>query len=419
MVRVVHGTRAATIDMDSYHQSALAFAPDSVTGGPWLEAMYLRSLNEVSANINPSLSAEPPIATGSLWQGQMAFSSASAVSALQSQPADQTAKRNWNNPLDSLPVNRAGCWGQNFAKSQMSCAGGPGSPDNTLDDSSSVNSNLYQRHSPSQTFPQLSRITVPQITFDHPQAASNADTISPNAVQDSHSAIAGQHSLASPGFLQPNFEFSTYSHRSPSLSSSDGWPSPGSIGSWEELNADDGIELGPPYYSPQDHQDLGSMLNAREAQATCRVQQLPEMFGSFGSLIGEEDGFHHASAPSAIVGKNELSLTDPEPHFLCADSNIDTGSLENKVQRRRGSHARNNDEVNEIRQAKACIRCQVLRDKVSIGSCLDLSILTDSKLKCGLGDVCITCRDSASTTIYRIPCFRAHLSDAEIYRSCK
>ncbi|KAL2038863.1 hypothetical protein N7G274_008385 [Stereocaulon virgatum] len=387
MVRVVHGTRAATTDMNFYHQSALAFAPDSVTDDPWLRV-----------NTNPVPFAKPPIATRSPWPGQMAFSNAPAVNALQSQPADRNATRHGNNPLDPLPVNQAGCWGQNFAQSQISYDGLPGSPNNTFDDSSPVNSNLYQRRFPSQTTPQLSRITIPEITLDHPQGSSNSDMISPTAAQDSSSANGGRHSSISPGFLQPRFEFSTHSNRSPSLSSSDGWLSPGSIGSWEEVSVDEGMELGPPYYSPQKHQDLGSMFNARGVQATCEIQKFPEMSESSGSLSGEEYGFQHVSAPIGIVEKNESSIIDPEPHFVREDFNIDTGSLKDKVQRRRESHARNNEEVNLIRQAKACIRCQVLRDK------------------CGLGDICITCQNSASTTIYKIPCFRAHLSDAEIYR---
>ena len=192
------------------------------------------------------------------------------------------------------------------------------------------------------TSAQSTRPMLPRLVVDSSQVSRNACTATTNMW---YSGESGDH------LLQPNY----HQGRSPSSSGSEGCHSPGSDGSWVDVDAGDVMDIEWTETVPEERSHLGlrhgleEILSLGERGSNVRVER-----GSGGSndCIRDEPISDLASARSSHI---------PEPN-RCRDA----GASHSGRQGRRALSARHDEEAVSTFNDSACLRCQLKRVTVSV-----------------------------------------------------
>ena len=192
------------------------------------------------------------------------------------------------------------------------------------------------------TSAQSTRPMLPRLVVDSSQVSRNACIATTNMW---YSGESGDH------LLQPNY----HQGRSPSSSGSEGCHSPGSDGSWVDVDAGDVMDIGRTETVPEERGHLDLRHGLEEILS----------LGERGSKVGVERGSGVSNdcirdEPSSNLASAQLSHI-PEP-TRCRDA----GASHSGMQGHRALSARHDEQAVSTFNDSACLRCQLKRVTVSV-----------------------------------------------------
>lgn len=144
-------------------------------------------------------------------------------------------------------------------------------------------------------------------------------------------------------------------------------------------------------------------------------------FGQLSPIMRQGGSPQAAIEPASAVALDCKQAPDGNSyHTQTEGSQKQAGPQRTKRKRQSSSKRENVDEINSVRDKGACIRCAVLHEKVSYKVPLGHSSGLTGLSKCDIGDPCATCKsNSQKAKIWKQPCVRLSLSDAEVHRTGK
>ena len=207
------------------------------------------------------------------------------------------------------------------------------------------------------TSAQSTRPMLPRLVVDSSQVSRNACTTTTNTWYSGESGDNGPYRSPLPDLLQPNY----HQGRSPSSSGSEGCHSPGSDGSWVDVDAGDVTDIEWTETVPKERSYLDLRHGLEEVLS----------LGERESNLGVERGFPLSGVSDCIRDEPISDIASaglshiPEP-TRCRDA--EAGTSHSRRQGRRALSARHDEDAVSMFNDRACLRCQVKRVIVSVPS---------------------------------------------------
>lgn len=311
------------------------------------------------------------------------------------------------------------------SSSQHSHSAPPDDPGDFHGESLMVHQSYVSRSASSHPASHASRSTIPQITFNEPEASTpQLMLFIPNP------GLAGQEPPLSPGNLDALARSSGHDFLSPVSTPSNEYSS--SEGTdWDIFDnesfdgpneQDQAYTYGEKYQEQPALQALGGQEPL--SPLVCRPRQLPvyEAPDDQDSMNTDADGSQLSPdlPERSYIPNMDLGMSTFATQQVGSRVHDDMHSRSD-VNKRKRKTAEQRKELKRMRELKACIRCQVLRIKVSCGTLYEVhnSYLTQHQ-QCSGGDSCRACQIIQGTAkIWKMRCFHARLSDVGVYRTGK
>ena len=321
---------------------------DSDTVGPEVQARFIAWCNGKCAQSQRSLFSALPSPEHSCWaqflsQPMILDNQTTAANAL-GQPQHDIVGGSY--PVVYYPQSTP-------AESDFSQVGLSNAWDRYHHAPSPIDNTLRRATSAQSTRPMLPRLVV-----DSSQVSRDACTATTDMWYSGGSADNDRYRFPLPDLLQPNY----YQGRPPSSSGSEGCHSPGSDGSWVDIDAGDVMDTEWTETVPEERSHLDSRHRLEE------VLRL----GGRESKLGVETGFSLSGISNDSIRDEPISdialagLSHiPEPTH-CRDA--EARASHSGRQGRRASNARHDEDGVSTFNDSACLRCQLKRVTVSVPS---------------------------------------------------
>ena len=348
-------------EMQPYYRCPVAISNTANPEDAWRQTRCFES-NDAHVISGPPLSGDTNVSAG-----YMAFSDTSTIlPSHRPIPQETLFERHGNDHPTSLPLNNSLSQQRVILQNHPQFENSSRSQENAYLGPAAVDNNCYQRPVSSQPVSQLPRLMIPELKFEGCQASPNPFHASPYASYTPSPTTGSPKISASSGLLQPNPGFPVYDYTSQSTSPSSGFPSPGSMGSWEAINVEECIDIGTPYIEVPEDTNFEIVVKDRQTRANTPMEHLAGPVSYTIVSQQELDIQGRTSTLSQGPKKDSISACSMDRrslHYGRSASTTFRGQGVTKKQRQ-CSRVRDNEKMKIMRKEKACIPCQITHKQV-------------------------------------------------------